>query len=377
MKPAKKTFFWIMIFIIGGLGGIVADRYFFPYLSSKEFFSKFQFLKRTSEEVTIINKTEQVFIKEENTVNKVTNKTISSLVEILSYQTNARTGLRESKEGVGTIITSDGLILTSDQNIFENEANYKITLSDGTSFDGGFFGLDSFSNLAFLKINAANLNAASFANSDDIRAGEKIIAFGTNTGKDFFSVSSGLVKLFDNQFNLSGKTISSSEKLEGVYQTDLSFDENFNGGVITDFASQIVGIIDSIEEDGEVRYFAIPSNKVKIIIDRAIQQELESNPALGVYYVPIDKNYALVNELEKEKGALIYTPSQKSSLAILSNSPAQKAGLRLGDIILRVNDQEIDADNPLSDLLYQHRKGEKINLTIFRNQEEITKEVEL
>jgi serine protease Do len=375
MKQVKKSIFWLLILIIGGLGGIIADRYIFPYLSSSDFFSKYKLFRKSAEEVTVINKTEQVFVKEENTVNKVTSKTSSSLVRILAYQENKK--INTAQEGIGLIVTSDGLILTANSNFYTKNVKFKITLFDGSSYDGELFGFDSFSNLVFLKINAANLNTASFANSDEIKAGEKIIAFGKNSGEQIFSISSGLIKSFQNSYNLSGKTIASSEKLEGVYLTDLNLDEDFKGGVITDFASQVIGIVSSLEKDGGEEYFAIPANKIKLIIDRAIKKELELSPTLGIYYISLNKANSLIYETQRDSGAMIFTPSLKSSLAIIAKSPAEKAGFKINDVITKINEQEIDLNNPLADVLYQYKKGDTIKITFLRNNEEIVKEVTL
>jgi len=376
MKKSQKVIFWIMILLVGGLGGLIADRYFFPYLSSTSFFSKYDFLKRSTEDVTVINKTEQVFIKEENTVNKTTGKVSSSLVKIISYQKNSSQKIQTTKEGMGAVVTSDGLILAVSSNIdTQKDTLYKIIFNDGARFDGEFFATDSFSELSFIKINAANLNTVSFANSDDIKAGEKIVAFGKNHGKQFIALSSGLIKGFENSYNLSGKTISSSEKMEGVYKTDINFDSNFDGGLITDFASQVVGIVESLEKNGQIEYFAIPSNEVKKVIEKAINNQLETAPVLGIYYISLNKDYAEINNLPVTEGALIYTPSLNPGLAIIANSAAAKAGLKLNDIITKINDQAINANKPLSNVLYSYKKGESINITILRNSEEITKNI--
>lgn len=367
-----------MILLVGGLGGLVADRYFFPYLSSSSLFSKYDFLKRSTEDVTVINKTEQVFVKEENTVNKTTGKVSSSLVKIISYQNNSSQKNQEVKTGIGLVVTSDGLIITASSNIdIQKDTLYRIVFNDNSRFDGEFFSTDKFSGLSFLKINAANLNTASFANSEDIKAGEKIVAFGQNLGEEFIALSSGLIKGFENNYNLSGKTISSSEKLEGVYKTDINFDSAFNGGFITDFASQVVGIIESLERNGQTEYFAIPSNEIKRVIAKAINNELENAPTLGIYYISLTKDYAEINKLAVSEGALIYTPSLNPGLAIIANSAAAKAGLKLNDIITKIDDQNITATNPLSNVLYQYKKGDTLKITLLRNNEEIVKDVTL
>ncbi|MFZ5982459.1 MAG: S1C family serine protease [Patescibacteria group bacterium] len=385
MKNKQKVIFLILVIFLGGLSGVMANQYVFPYLSSSDFWSRYEFLKRGTEGVTVINKTEQIFVKEENTVNKVTSQVSASLVEIISLRKNPaekvfsknKSVIPSSQEAVGVIATSDGLIITDKNNLILEGASYKVILFDGSVFEAELFGTDEYSNLAFLKINASNLTVASFANSDDIKPGEKVIAFGKNPGQGIASFGSGLLSYFDETYSINGKTVSSSEKLEGVYKLDIALGGNYVGGVAADFAGQIIGIVGRVEKDGQGDFFVIPANEVKKVIEKSIKKELAQSAILGIYYIPLTKNYALIHDMKQDKGAYVYSPSLQSGLAILSGSPAEKAGLKLGDIITRVNDKEIDWENPLSEILYQKKKGEKMELTLLRNNEEIKIEVEL
>ena len=93
--------------------------------------------------------------------------------------------------------------------------------------------------------------------------------------------------------------------------------------------------------------------------------------------MPITPSYASVSDLSVDEGALIYSASGQASLAMLSDSPAERSGLELGDIIIKVNDQEISLQNSLPDILYQHKLGENLKLLIIRNNEQIELEATL
>lgn len=112
-------------------------------------------------------------------------------------------------------------------------------------------------------------------------------------------------------------------------------------------------------------------------MESAISGELQERPFLGIYYVPITKEYSLVNDLTRDRGALIYSASGKQGLAILADSPAEKAGLKLNDIIIAINGQEINLSNPLSNKLGEFKKGDQIELLVVRENKEIVVPVSL
>lgn len=377
MTKVKKVSFIIFILILGGLGGILGNRYFFPYLSATSLFSKYAFLKKSAEDITIINKTEQVYVKEETSIEKISSKVASSVVDVLSY---TETSIKNKKipavysNTTGTVITSDGLIMTYMENV-SSDVKYKVILQEGGVYDGEFLGADSYSNLVFIKINASNLPVISLGNSDDSTPGEKVVAIGSSSKTFANRYTSGLISTFDPTFSLSGKTISYSDKMNGVFQTDFTIDSQqyYTGGPVVDYTGQVIGIAGSNQKD----FFFIPSNKVKRVVDKVIKKELESNVSLGIYYIPITKAYALSNNLGTESGALIYSPSGQEGLAIIARSNGQKAGLKINDIILAVNGNKISLEDDLSDLLYQYKKGDKIELTVQRNNQEMKIDAQL
>lgn len=378
-KVSKKAILVLAIMLLGGLGGVIINRYVFPYLSATNFFSKYDFLKKSAEEVTVINKTEQVFVKEETSINKISNQVSSSVVNIVSYPDSSVKGAAgsQSKNGTGVILTSDGLIMTYVSAINPANAKYTVMTFDGNSYDGELAGVDAYSNLAFIKINASNLPVISLGDSSGARPGDKVIAIGNSFGAYGNRYAAGLLSNFNPTFNLSGKTVSSSEKLEGVFGTDFNSGEYLIGGPIVDYAGQTIGIIGSQTQNNVAVYFQIPINKVKQVIDRAIKKELDKSPVLGIYFMPITKSSALAQKLNVEKGALIYSPSGQQGLAIISGSAAQRAGLKINDIVTAVNGEEINLENNLPDLLYKYNQGDQIELTILRAGQEIKVPVQL
>lgn len=376
MQKTKKILFILAIILISGLSGIFANRYIFPRLALTKFFSRYDFLKKSTSDVTIINKTEQVYIKDDTSINKIVNQVLSSVVNIASYSISEKKSSLW-KNGAGLIVTSDGLIVTHVSAILAENATYRVLLDNGNDYEAMLLEIDSYSGLAFLKINANNFPAASFADSDEAKPGEKIIAIGNNSQFYATSFASGVLSSFRPSYNLSEKTVSSSEKLEGVFEVDISAQNKYVGGPIVDYSGQIIGITGVVSRDNKESFFQIPSNKVKQVIDKAIKKEFGMNPALGVYYVSISKTFANANKLPSESGALIYSPSGQQGLAVIVNSPAFSAGLRIGDIITAVATEKIEERKTLPDLLYKYKKGTEIELTILRNSQEQKIKVQL
>jgi serine protease Do len=385
-KISKKAAFALGVLIVGGFGGIIADRYLFPYLGSSSFFSRYEFLKKGTENITIINKTEEITIKEETSINKITNQVASSVVNIISYDiatekeiSNKKNDINKTgvKNGTGVIVTSDGMIMTHISAINKEKSSYKVMMYDGSMYEASLVGVDAYSDLAFLKVQTNNLSSGSFGNSDDIKSGEKVIAIANNFNSYANRYAAGLISSFNPTLNLAGSALSSSERLEGIYEPDFDYQDYFVGGPVVDYNGQIIGITGKMVIDGENKFFVIPSNKVRSIINRAIRSELDRSAVLGIYYVPISKTYAVEKKLNVESGALIYSASGQQGLAIINDSPAQRSGLRLGDIIVSADGQKIDLEHTLSDLIYKHVKGDKLELVIIRENEEKQLVVEL
>jgi S1-C subfamily serine protease len=374
----KKIFLGLTIIFLGGLGGILAEHFLFPYLSNTALFSKYEFLKKASQNVTVINKTEQVVVKEEFSIEKIISQVSSSIVNVVSYTEDKKTAsVGLIKNGTGTIVTSDGIIMTYAAAIFNQEAKYKVLLFDGTIKDAELLGIDSYSQLAFLKIDANNLPIISFANSDDAKIGEKIVVIGNGQSGYANYYSANVLGGFDSQANLFGSAISSSERLEGVFKTNFPANETYVGGPIVDYLGQVLGITGIAENGSGKDFFQIPANKVKVVLDRTIRKDLTLAPYLGIYFLPANKTYLALEKVSRENGALIYSASGQQGLAIIADSPAQKAGLKIGDLIIKINDQEISQEKNLPDLLYQYKKGDAIELTVIRGEQEQKIKVQL
>lgn len=380
-RVVKIAVILFVIFSVGGIGGVYFDQQVLPFVRTSKYLSKINFLKRSAENVTVINKTEQVTIKEDDSINEIASQASNAVVNIisLSSEKDAVTKMLKisDRSGTGVIVTSDGVIATYRGAIFEKDATYKALLFNGNSYDARLIGVDQFSDLAFLKVDAPNLTTISFGDSSEFRPGKKIVAIGNSSGEYQNRYATGLLSNIAKAYNLGGKTVSLSEKLEGVFENDFNNQKEYVGGPVIGYSGDLVGIVGTTLIDGQNKYFQIPSNAVQKALQNALNGGFENRPFFGAYYVSITKEYAIAHKLNRDRGALIFSPSGKQGLAIISASPAEKAGLKINDIVLAVDEQAVNLDNPFSNLIAEHKKGDAIELLLERAGQEIKLQVQL
>lgn len=369
-----------IILILGGIGGIIVDRYALPKIAaSYPSLRQSGFFQKATETTTIINKTERIEVQESDSVEAIASQAASAVVNIVSVQKPAvPAGVvktvpvvpAQSLAGSGVIVTNDGVITTYRTAILEMNAEYTVLLSNGQSYPAESLGVDPLTNLAFFKIDASNLNAIAFSNSDDAHPGKKLIALSNSSEEYQNRYAEGLLIDVDKTFSLSEKTVSLSEKWEGVIEMDLASPAKSLGGPAINYNGELVGIVGSARLDSQTNYFLIPANVVRQSLDVAVREGFDTRPTLGVYYVTITKVYALMHGMDRDRGALVSTPSGKAGLVVIDGSPADQAGLKYGDIIAAVNGREVNLDNPLPALIGGFSKGDTIELFVIRDGQE-------
>ena len=387
-KAIFFTFLAALILVLGGIGGVFFERFAVPRLAASSYFGQMDFFKKATEHVTVINKTEQVVIREDDTVEKIVSQPATAVVNIVALPevSNAKGSVatlgaaaEEVATTTGVLLTNDGLVVTYSELPFDTtKTKYSILLFDGSIHEAIFVGRDRLTNLSFFRvIDASNTPAIAFANSDDARVGRKLIAIGNTFAEYQNRLSVGILSNVNRIFNLSGKTVASSEKWEGVFEMDLMNRDSFVGGPVIGFNGEMVGIIGTLTINNSLQSFVIPANVVRDSLNHVIAGTLEKRPTLGAYYLSITKALALGRGLSRDRGALIYSRSGSTGLALIADSPAMKAGLLVNDIIISVNGTEVNLDNPLSELVARATLGDTLELVILRGSEERTVSVKL
>lgn len=391
IKKAIKYLAIIILFIIlGGIAGVAGERIVFPWLSSFKYFSSMPLFQKANEKVTVINKTEQITVKEDYTVSKTAQSVLPSVVSIISYiepkSENVQINIGASNEiglkiKTGIIFTNDGLVVSmlkdpQEMELLEQQ-KYKILIFDGREFDAEFVDYDIYSNLVFYRIDTMNLPAPPLGDSNAVESGEKVILIGNSGGEYQNTFATGLIQEKDHTFTLLNSELSISEKMEGAIVTDGQINPENIGGPVVDFDGNIVGISAMVQKNGQEIGFVVPINDIKKSFDKIIKDGKIERPVLGAYYLSINREISLLNNLPVNRGALVYSFSGQRGLAVIKNSPADIFGLNVGDIVTKVGGKEVTLENSLADLIAEYSKGEKVVLTLLRAGKEQEIEVAL
>ncbi len=374
-KLLYLSLFSVFVFILGGLGGVVMQERVMPsLLASFPSLSRMAMFQNLAGNVTVIERTEQLVVREDDSVDAIVSQPSTAVVNIIASDAkDAGSQLFHAGESrTGVLLTNDGMIVTYGMPVSVTvpgkEYVYRVLLFDGTSHDARLVGQDALTGLSFFRIDGGNTPAIALANSDDSRPGKKLVAIGNSFEEYQNRFSVGVFSHRNKTFNLSGKSVASSERWEGVFEMDLANPGEYVGGPAVNFRGEMVGIFGEVLLDGKESSFLIPSNAIRESLRLASEGRLDARPTLGAYYISLTKASAFGSgQVARDRGALIYSPSGQTGLAVLSGSPADKAGLRFGDIVIAVDGREINLDNPLSVAIGRFAKGDTAELLILRN----------
>jgi len=262
--------------------------------------------------------------------------------------------------GSGFIITSDGYIMTNNH-VIANADEITVTLSDQTELTAKIIGSDKRSDLALLKVDANNLPVVKIGTSEDLKLGEWVLAIGSPFGFDH-TVTAGIV---------SGKKRNlPNESYVPYIQTDVAINPGNSGGPLFNLDGDVVGVNAQIytRSGGFMGVsFAIPAETLSSVFKQLKNNGKVKRGWLGVYIQEVDKDLAISFGLEKPRGAVV--------AKILDKSPAQKSGIKQGDIILSFNEQDVIKSRDLPLLVGETEVDKSIKVKILRNKSIIYKYV--
>ncbi|MGC8775841.1 MAG: S1C family serine protease [Minisyncoccia bacterium] len=276
--------------------------------------------------------------------------------------------LKEVGSGSGFIISKDGLILTNKHVVFDTKASYTVLTNDGKKYDAKVLARDPLQDLAILKINAENLPVAALGNSDELQLGQTAIAIGNALGEFRNTVSVGVISGLARTVT-AGDGGGYTETIKNVIQTDAAINPGNSGGPLVNLKGEVIGINTAMAQGAENIGFAIPINQAKSVINSIKTKGKIERPFLGLRYIILNKEIAEQKKLPVDYGALV--DSDGKNPAVVPGSPAEKAGILKGDIILEINGQKINEDNTLADIISKFLPGDEISLKILRNDKEI------
>jgi len=279
--------------------------------------------------------------------------------------------------GTGVIISKSGIVMTNRHVVPEGTSKVSVTLSDGVELkDVSVVGRTNSSDsldVAFLKINNSekhSLVAASLGDSSAVQVGDAVVAIGNALGQFQNTVTSGIISGYGRSVQARGSD-STPENLDNLFQTDAAINAGNSGGPLVNMNGQVIGLNTAVASNSQNIGFAIPLDDLKGLINQVLDSGKISKPYLGVRYVPLTADVASEYNLKVTKGAFIPpndpVDGEASAPSVIAGSPADKAGLRGGDVITQVSGINIDQTHSLTSLLGKHQPGDKVTLTIVRD----------
>lgn len=323
--------------------------------------------------------TQQVVLKSQGELIGQIAKTVGeSVVSIETTQaTQSFFGPTESQgAGTGIILSDDGLIITNRHVVPADTTEIKVILSDGTEFDGvtvvGRTSSRDSLDIAFLKISdtkGKTLTPAKIGDSAKMQVGDPVVAIGNALGQFQNTLTSGIISGYGR--NIQAADNEGSENLENLFQTDTAINPGNSGGPLVNLDGQVIGINTAVAGgDAQNIGFSIPINDVTGLIDSVKQTGKLQRPYLGVVYIALTNDVAEQYGLSVKRGAYIPPPAVIGGDPLIDDGPADKAGLKAGDIITRIDGKAIDETNSLSSLVNKHKVGDKVTLTVVRDGKE-------
>ena len=265
-----------------------------------------------------------------------------------------------ASSGSGVIITEDGYIVTN-YHVIKGANTIEVILNNKKqSYQAKLIGSDPSTDIAVLKIEAKALPHIIFGNSDDVKIGEWVVAVG-NPFNLTSTVTAGIVSAKGRNINI----VNNQFPIESFIQTDAAINPGNSGGALVDLEGRLVGINTAISSQtgSYIGYgFAIPSNIVSKIIKDLIDFKEVQRGYTGMDITDIDSRLAQKLNISNNLG--VYVSS------VLAESPADKSGIRTGDVIVKINDKEIDSKAIFDEYMAYMRPGDKAKFTYLRNGKE-------
>ena len=296
--------------------------------------------------------------KQQLTMPEVYAANVNSVVSInVSTTTNVFGRTTESAaSGSGFFITKDGYILTN-YHVIEGASTVKVTAYDGTTYDAAVIGGDKDYDIAVIKVEGTNFQPVVIGKSGSVQIGETVAAVGNPLGELTFSMSQGIVSCVNRAINVDGKPFN-------MIQVDCSINPGNSGGPLFNEYGEVVGIVSAkyssyASQSVEGLGFAIPINDVAAMIQDIMTNGYVSNKAyLGITPGTMNEQMAAQYRYDVTKGVFIYSVEEGSA--------ADKAGLKMGDVIMKIDGTDVDSYQELVALKKKYSAGDESTFTIYR-----------
>ncbi|OGD86806.1 hypothetical protein A2Z23_01180 [Candidatus Curtissbacteria bacterium RBG_16_39_7] len=324
--------------------------------------------QQTSQQDSSQGNQEVKIVSEESVVIDVVKKTSPSVVsiaverKILDLQPFGfgvpQTRQTESGIGTGFVIREDGLILTN-KHVVSEKGKYFAVLKNGSEekkFEIKQISQDPFNDLAILKIDATGLKPLELGDSGKLQVGQKVIAIGNALGRLDNTVTTGVISGLGRGVSPVDPATGIAEKLSDVIQTDAAINPGNSGGPLLNTGAQVIGVNVAVAGAENIG-FALPINVAKSLITDFETTGKISRPFLGIRYTHINRDVALLNDV----------PEGELVREVVDGTSADKAGVKVGDIITQMDGQKLTEEKGLGDVIRTKKVGDPIKITVWRD----------
>lgn len=368
-KKALVLVLLLVVVAVALVGGAIADRLINIKPLNKYFPSK------SNSQVQVISQGGDVSgVVKKVGPSVVTVSAVSPARQVIQFNpfsgfSSGTQGGTESDIGSGFVVSADGLIITNKHVVADTTLTYKVITSDGKSYDVKEISRDPSNDIAVLKIDAKGLTPVELGDSSNLEVGQFVIAIGTALGEFRNTVTTGVISGLGRGISAGNIYQGYVEQLDNVIQTDAAINPGNSGGPLLNASGQVIGINVAVAQGANNIAFSIPVNTVKDALN--IYKTTGSFPAkayLGVEYQVLTQQAALLNSV----------PQGMYVVGVISGSPAEKAGIQIGDIIYKIDGSQVGTDSgALSKIVSGKKPGDTLSIDIWRNGESTNLKVTL
>jgi len=368
IKKIIIPFVILLLIALAIIGGAILDRTLGIKLLDK--------IKYFQKKTSVINLDKNI-LNEESIVISVTEEMSPSVVTVSVVAPKKRVfsidpfgGFSQSIQGgepqdigTGFTVSEDGLIVTNKHVVSQKEATYKVITKDNKEYDVVSISRDPSNDIAVIKIDATGLKPLELGESDNLKVGQFVIAIGTALGEFRHTVTTGVISGLGRGITAGSIYEGYVEELNNVIQTDAAINYGNSGGPLLNSLGQVIGVNVAIASGVQNIGFAIPINTVKTaLVQYEKDGKFTARAFLGVKYQMIGLQTAIMNKVPQ--GAYV--------TEVIKGSSADNAGVKVNDIITKFDGKDVsEKDGGLSKLVSEKKVGDKIDIEVWRDEENI------